>query len=504
MKPVLQSNSRTANEPADAVFPAPMVVRRETSPEGRPETAIRKIDPRAIALRGIRSLESDHLSLRTDLPSSPEVDAFPAIFDQAASQFVEWFGVDPQRVVTWKPVGCIMRDRATFEASGLCPRSVPKLSGYSIYDAFWCERQESVWYQRHLMIHEGVHCFMVAQFGGCGAPWYMEGCAELLGTHRLDADGRLTIGVIPAFDPRPTILTTETLAAVGARPISGVVDKPGIPRAGGVAETSVVNSGDANGDAADPAPGWGRIRTLQRLVREGKRRSLTDVMRISSAIFDPHEAYCWCWAAAQLLVSDPDSCDVFRAMACEVLRSDFTPEMLRRFGDTKLRRLEAEWFAFLTDLEFGMEYARSRVGFGDTASARPLPAGSWTKCEVSADRGWTPTGLFVRSGDLIRIAARGTFSLADEPVDVDGEPVPIESGPDGISIHYYRGEPIGRLMLAIATVNDPTGLAAPVAVVHNAEMSSPRDGEIFLRINSSAADLARHAGSCEVALRAKN
>ena len=51
---------------------------------------------------------------------------------------------------------------------------------------FWLFDQPTDYYVRHLLLHEGTHVFMVSFLGGCGPGWYMEGTAELLGTHRLD------------------------------------------------------------------------------------------------------------------------------------------------------------------------------------------------------------------------------------------------------------------------------------------------------------------------------
>ncbi|HEV3137916.1 MAG TPA: hypothetical protein VGZ26_08425, partial [Pirellulales bacterium] len=46
---------------------------------------------------GIRQLDSKHLTLLTDVPSSPEVDDLPAVFDQAFPQWCAYLGVDPER-----------------------------------------------------------------------------------------------------------------------------------------------------------------------------------------------------------------------------------------------------------------------------------------------------------------------------------------------------------------------------------------------------------------------
>ena len=63
---------------------------------------------------------------------------------------------------------------------------------------FWLYDQPTAYYRRHLMLHEGTHVFMVSFLGGCGPGWYMEGTAELFGTHRLDEQsGQLTLRIMP-------------------------------------------------------------------------------------------------------------------------------------------------------------------------------------------------------------------------------------------------------------------------------------------------------------------
>ena len=47
-----------------------------------------KVDEQKATALGIRKLEGEHLTLYTDLLSSPAIDSFPAIFDQAFPQCI--------------------------------------------------------------------------------------------------------------------------------------------------------------------------------------------------------------------------------------------------------------------------------------------------------------------------------------------------------------------------------------------------------------------------------
>ena len=92
-----------------------------------------------------------------------------------------------------------MTDKARFAAAGLLADNLPPFqSGYSRSDGkqFWLLEQPSDFYRRELLLHEGTHCFMFTVLKGAGPPWYKEGMAEYLGTHRWQ-DGRLTLGYMP-------------------------------------------------------------------------------------------------------------------------------------------------------------------------------------------------------------------------------------------------------------------------------------------------------------------
>ena len=86
---------------------------------------------------------------------------------------------------------------------------MPEGRGYTRYDTVWIDEQPTEWYRRELLLHEGTHGFMFTLLGECGPPWYMEGMAEYLGTHRWQ-EGRLTLG----YTPR----SRQEVARLGPRP----------------------------------------------------------------------------------------------------------------------------------------------------------------------------------------------------------------------------------------------------------------------------------------------
>ncbi|NQT12502.1 MAG: hypothetical protein HQ582_07130, partial [Planctomycetes bacterium] len=153
-------------------------------------------EARAVA-EGIRKVPGERLTLYTDLAPAEEVDELPAVFEQAFPQWCEYFGVDPSDHADWSLTGFLMKDREAFLRAGLVPDELPDFAhGFSWNYDLWLYEQPSAYYRRHLLLHEGTHSFMNTVLGGCGPPWYMEGTAELLGTHRW-RDDRLTLRYMP-------------------------------------------------------------------------------------------------------------------------------------------------------------------------------------------------------------------------------------------------------------------------------------------------------------------
>ena len=91
------------------------------------------IDEGRTSAAGIRKLEGKHLTLYTDLPSAPEVDELPTVFDLAVEPWCEYFRVDPKSAENWKMRGFLMDRRGRFEAIGLLPENLPPfLHGYAM------------------------------------------------------------------------------------------------------------------------------------------------------------------------------------------------------------------------------------------------------------------------------------------------------------------------------------------------------------------------------------
>ena len=405
-----------------------------------------QVDEARAAQAGIRKLSAKHLRLFTDLPASAEVDALPAAFDQALPQWCQYFGVETAAHADWWVTGFLMNDASRFRQVGLLPDDLPAFErGFSrAYDLWLYEQRTDYdrdYYRRHLLLHEGTHSFMSTILGGCGPPWYMEGMAELLATHRW-RDGRLTLGSIPAN--------------------------------------------------REEVPGWGRIKIVVDAVAERRAKTLQQVIEYDARAHLQTEPYGWCWAAALLLDRHPRYQERFRQLRQFVRGRGLSKEFYRLMGDD-WGALAEEWQVFVTSLEYGYDVPRTAIDF---TPGQPLPESGKT-VTVAADRGWQNSGIRLEAGTTYHLRAAGRYQVADQPKTWWCEP-------NGVSIRYYKGRPLGILLGAVRPDQPAAGtspLVRPLVIGLDRSLAPKHAGTLFLKINDSAAELGDNAGSLEVTVK---
>jgi hypothetical protein len=387
----------------------------------------------------IREVKGKHFTLVTDVASSPAVDGLPDVFDQALPQWRTYFQVDADKEPDWQVTGYLIQSRERFEQAGLIPKDLPKFrNGFSHADKFWFNEQTSEYYRRHLMLHEGTHCFMVSFLGGMGPPWYAEGMAELMATHRWSG-GKLTLNYYPR-------------------------------------------------DVAE-VPRLGRIKLVQDAFQEARALTLPKVMAYDDRAHLENEPYGWCWAAAAALDNYPRYRDRFRALAPEAAANDFTERLQTALGDDWPLAQE-EWQVFIANIEHGYDFARMAIDFKPGA---PLKAGA-ADVRVAADRGWQ-SSVRLEAGHTYRLTASGRYQLAKEPQ-------PWMCEPGGVTVEYYHGQPLGVLLAAVrsdrANPAKISPLIKPIVIGLTNELQVGESGTLYLRINDSAGKLADNSGSLRV------
>lgn len=403
---------------------------------------------------GLRLLEGDRLVLVTDRPSraGDGVAELPAVFDQAFAVWCDHFGIAADSIPAWRACGCLIVDRERFRAAGLLPADVSEFTnGFCLDDRFWLLDQSNPAYRRHLLLHEGVHAFTLTVRSLATPPWYTEGIAEYLATHRLE----------PAADGPPRFVSTP------------------LP------------------DRAADVEQLGRIERLQRLHASGEAPALAAVLAATTAGHGDVSAYAANWAAVTMLARHPTYAPQFSRLERGPLDAAFT-ERLAELDGWDEARVSRDFDAFTAEVDYGFDFARSAI---DWASGRPLTAPA--NVRVAADRGWQNAGLALAAGGRYAVAAKGRVVLGTVAGEGDAGPTTLESEPRGISLRWYRGRPIGRLV--VAQWVDRPHVGRPrfevVAEGSDAAFTALADGPLYLKINEPPGELGDNRGALTVTVK---
>lgn len=408
----------------------------------------RELDQQLLERHGLRTITGRHITLITDLPASPEIDAVTHVFDAAVARWESYFDMRPGAADDWRVQACLIGDREAFLAARLMPEGGEDFPhGLSRGHELWLNEQQTDYYRRHLLLHEGTHSFMATRLGSCGPGWYMESMAELLGQHTWDSEKR---GV--------------TLGAM-------------LPE-------------------GHDARALGRVGLLQDAFQNKQALTIPAVMKINNDQILPNVSYAWVWALAKFLDTHPRYQERFRRLPAHVLRLDFDDRFLRAYKND-WNDLQTEWRIFIATLEYGHDIQREAIEF-----QKGTPLASTATMTIDAARGWQSTRVLVEAGQPYRIRAAGRFTIAVEP---DGEPIPCEAG--GVTLDYHAGAPLGMLLAAIdardapaakPTANPTGGFLRPLRI-GRAQSFTPRvSGTLYLRVNDSPAQLGDNQGELRV------
>lgn len=432
-------NGDSADPKAVAEMPA-AISRPAAQDDAQPEMSI---DDTKAAVAGIRKLTGKHLTLYTDVLPGPDVDDLTDAFDRAVPQWCRYFELDPARAADWQITGFLMNNRTRFVGAGMLPADLPPFpNGDQRGKYLWLYDQPEGYYRRHLLLHEGTHAFMSQILGAMGPPWYAEGMAEMLGTHRWQ-DGVLTLGYVPH-------------------------DK---------SET----------------PGWGRVKIIKDEIAAGRGMMPAAILDYGPQAHQQNEPYGWCWGLATFLDSHPRYQDRFRQLRHTVGDPDLTARFKQQL-QADWPDLNEEWQLFVMNLEYGYDVGRAALV---RKTAQPLPA-EGTTAAIAADRGWQSAGIRLETGSKYRLEASGRYQVG-KTSDV------WWCEPGGVTLHYYQGRPLGLLLAAVRDDTQPlkglTPLANPEPVGLETTLTVPEAGTLYLRINESAAQLSDNAGQIEVRIR---
>jgi len=408
-----------------------------------------KIDPQRVEAAGISVLRGKHITLYTDVrvdASEDQTDPrqrWIELFDAAVPLWFEKFDIGRSMAKDYVLTAIVMQDQKRFKQAKLIPDDLPKFpAGYSRGHEFWMYVQPDDYYTRHLMLHEGTHAIMNWFKGSTGPPWYSEGMAEWVALHDWDGEKLELATKIP----------------------------------------SVADS-----------KGWGRVGRIQKMVAANSALSLDDVFNIPPAGFRDVKYYAWSWAACEFFSEHPLSARAFARLpdAVDKLQVEFNQSFIKSIAPHR-DALDRDWALFINELDYGYNVRASRLTEADPIeSTKPTQNSSGT-FQVSASQSWQSTGIEVRQGDRIGVSAAGEIIVGETTK-------PWVSQAGGITIDYYSGQPLGKLMACVvpenlsqedvAAVRAFDSIAVGTAVMTAGSRPKvhiiPSDGVLWLRINES-------------------
>ena len=423
-----------------------------------------KIDPQRVAAAGISILRGKHITLYTDVrvdASGNQTDPrrrWIELFDAAVPLWFETFDINRSLTKDYALTAMVMQDQQRFQEARLIPDDLPKFpAGYSRGHEFWMYVQPDDYYTRHLMLHEGTHAIMNWFKGSAGPPWYSEGMAEWVALH--DWDGE----------------QLELAAKIRS---------------------------------VDDSKGWGRIGRIQKMVAANGALSLDDVFNIPPSGFRDVKYYAWSWAACEFFSEHPLSARAFASLPDSVdeLQIEFNLSFINAIAPHR-DALDRDWALFINELDYGYDVRASRLT--EAAPFEPTtPTSNRSETyQVSASQSWQTTGIEVRQGDRIGFSATGEIIIGKTSK-------PWVSQASGITIDYYSGQPLGKLMACVVPENLSQEDVAEVRAFDSIAVgtgvtpsgSGPKaqiiasDGVLWLRINESPAHLRDNSGHLEVSI----
>ena len=295
---------------------------------------------------------------------------------------------------------------------------------------------------------------MYLLLGQRGPTGYMEGMAELLATHHWQ-DGQLSVGYFP--------LNAQEVQQLG------------------------------------------RIEIIHNALAAGHRRGLDDVLLMRGLTVIDNDIYGWSWGLAAFLDGHPRYRDRFRTLHQFLRTGDFEAEFRRLFA-ADWQPLNAEWQAFVTNVDYGYDFDRMAIDF---RPGEPLAADEG-RATIDVEHGWQSSRLRLEAGKTYELSASGRYQLAREPAVWWCEP-------GGVTIRYYHGQPLGILLGAIdPDPGQPSTLPAdsepadsgaagtwarPLVVGLHATFTPAQSGTLYLRVNEPAGELADNSGTVELVVR---
>ena len=396
---------------------------------------------------GLYELVTPRLTLVSDIPFDDELKSWPSLIEQSLEQWQLYFGVDAKRMAGWHVTAMLIGDRDRLSKLGMLD-GVPGFDeGYQFGNKIYLREQPTVYYRRHLFLHEATHWIMWQLYGGGGSPWFMEGMAEMNGTHALQ-NGVLKLGVIPS--------------------------------------------------SREKVSGWGRLRLIDETLNRGVAPSMSEILAFGNEREDHEIRYSWSWAATLFFTNHPKYGPILKKLYNNKLDySDSLSLAFKKQLAADWKDVQIDWNGFISDLDFGYDLERSRVVRQMIPASKKNGNGDPESFQIATDRGWQSTGVMVGAGKPVRVACSGAYVLR-KSTDRDQQDWVV--GPNGITYRFYRGNPLGCVIASVVSVGDmeQTRRWETIRVGGDAIVRSEKPGELFFKVNEPSSGLWDNSGNVSV------
>ncbi|HCS54983.1 hypothetical protein [Rubinisphaera sp.] len=434
----------------------PMPAEPEMTSEPLPQVAPKSVtEPRFSEAElnelGIEVFSSAQFELRSDAvqPSNEgEFQRLPGYVDQLIS-WVQSKREDRIPSHELKSLqGSIMEDPALFLQAGLAPEELKDVR-HGLYrgQEFWMREQQTDYFRRHLLFHEVVHCLLDVQ--GYAIPvWFHEGMAERIAVHQIDEKGNVLFAQVP---------------------------------------------GDSQVDG-----GFGRMQLIREEIDAGRFKTLNAVQEIEPREFYSGDtSYAWAWALCYFLAEHPQTKEQFTLLTEAKSAQQFkqmTNEMLSHQTD----RLKADWLVFTSQLEPGFNFQKMLIDW----ISRSQQTSADVSFSLDADHNWQNSGYQVMAGKTYQITARGQYVVDDDPKDWICEP-------QGVSVEYVDGFPLGMVQAVIydsesADAQKERVFLKPIPIGSERSLTAPKSGTLFFRINDHANSWENNRGEIAIQIQARS
>ncbi len=401
------------------------------------------LDRQHLKALGFDIFESQNLLLVSDGVQTKKREVFEKL-PGIVDQLTKRFRSDyPQTPAQVQLSGYVMRDRSLYLQAKLLSNDFANIAhGAHKGQSFWMNEQKTDYYRRHLLIHEAVHCLMDLEPHRWPV-WYLEGMAEYYAIHQMETDAKTEFGIFP-----------------------GVIQIEG---------------------------GFGRLQLIRDEIRAGRFRTISQIRQLNVNNFYPHKtSYAWSWALCYFLARHSETQKEFLQLERYRNLQQFNRFFDQTFPATNAK-LNAQWAVFVSSLVPNYDIKRGSISWNRADKNK-----NKERIVIQVDRSWQNSGIQVLKGKEYRIEASGQFSVSQKPV-------PWECEPQGVSIDYVDGQPLGQLQVVLFHPDHPgkendSGFLQVIPVGRQLRFKPKQNGELFFRINDRGSSWNDNKGSVTVSV----